>query len=148
MRHAPYAPPSERSTDTPLAVPGLRRTAVVLARALRLRCPNCGRGRVVHGWAGIREQCEVCGFRFHRGDAEYYSAGVMFVNIAVAEGIFVVLFVAALLATWPDVPWDALTWGSVLLMAALPVLLYPFCKVLWLAVDTLVRPVTAEELAR
>jgi hypothetical protein len=34
------------------------------------------------------------------------------------------------------------------LMVLLPVLLYPFSKVLWLAGDTLIRPVTPEELAR
>ena len=145
MQHTPYVPPSERATESALAVPGLKRTAVILGRALRLRCPNCGGGRVVQGWTRIRERCEACGFRFHRGDAEYYSAGVIFTNIAVAEGIFAVIFVVALLATWPDVPWDALTYGSMFLMVALPVLLYPFCKVVWLAVDTLVRPVTPEE---
>ena len=147
MQHTPYARPSERATESPLEVPGLRRTARVLARAVRLRCPHCGRGRVVQGWTGIRERCEACGFRFHRGDPEYYSAGVMFANIAVAEGIFALVFVATLLATWPDVPWDALTYGSAVLMIALPVLLYPFSKVLWLAGDTLMRPVTPEEFA-
>ena len=147
MTPAPYARPARRATESALAVPTLRRTAVVLWRALRLRCPHCGRGRVTDGWRRTRDHCEACRFRFDRGDAEYYYAGAMFANIAVAEGIFAVGFVTALLVTWPDVPWDALTYGSMALMVALPVLLYPFSKVAWLAVDTLVRPVTEDEFA-
>lgn len=147
MPPRPFAPPSERETDSPMAIPGLRRSAAVLARAVRLRCPHCGRGRALASWKQLRDRCSVCGLRFHRGDAEYYSSGSVFMNLAIAEGLFAIGFVAILLVTWPNVPWDALTYGSMAAMVALPVLLYPVSKVLWLAFDILLRPVTREELA-
>ena len=145
MAQTPYVPPAKRGTESALEIPTLRRTFVVLGRALRLRCPHCGRGKVTAGWRRMRDHCDACGFLFNRGDAEYYYAGAMFANIAVAEGIFAIGFVIALLATWPEVPWDALTYGSMVLMVALPVLLYPFSKVAWLAIDTLIRPITGDE---
>lgn len=145
MDKLPYVPPAARGTESPLEIPRVGHTLVVLGRALRLRCPHCGRGKVMAGWRDARERCAACGLRFSRGDAEYYSAGVMLANIVIAEGIFAIGFVAVLIATWPNVPWDALTWGAVVLMLALPVVLYPFSKVLWLAGDVLIRPVTSDD---
>ncbi len=145
MPHTPYVPPARRGTESPLAVPGFRQTLVVLGRSVRLRCPHCGRGRVMASWRDTRALCDACGLRFSRGDAEYYSAGALFANIVIAEGLFALGFVTTLLATWPDVPWDALTYVSMFLMIALPVLLYPFSKALWLAGDVIIRPVTSAD---
>ena len=128
-------------------MPGLSRSLRVLGRALGLRCPNCGGAPVMASWAQVRNRCAACGLRFHRGDPEYYFAGAMFANLAVAEGVFIVGFVAFLFATWPDVPWTALTYGSAALMLVLPVAFYPVSKVVWLAIDVLIRPVTPDELA-
>lgn len=71
----------------------------------------------------------------------------MFTNLAVAEGVFAIGLVAMLFATWPDVPWTALTYGGAAVMFVLPVLFYPVSKVAWLALDVLVRPVTPNEVA-
>jgi uncharacterized protein (DUF983 family) len=134
-----------RSTESALAIPSLGRAFTLLWRAIRLRCPHCGHGRVLAGWASVRERCDHCGLRFHRGDPEYFS-GAMFANLIVSEGFFVISFAAALFLTWPNVPWDALTYVGVAVMALLPVVMYPVSKVVWLAMDTLVRPVTDDEL--
>jgi hypothetical protein len=50
------------------------------------------------------------------------------------------------LAAWPDVPWDALTWGTPAAMIASMVVLRPFSKVVWLGFDVLMRPATPDEL--
>ena len=81
------------------------------------------------------------------GPSTESALGAMFTNLAVAEGVFAIGFVAFLFATWPDVPWTALTYGGAALMLVLPILFYPVSKVLWLAVDVLVRPVTPAEVA-
>ena len=70
----------------------------------------------------------------------------MLVNLLMAELLFFVSFVSGILLTWPNVPWDAFTYGGAAAMLFLPALLYPFSKVLWLAVDVLVRPVAPSEL--
>ncbi len=125
---------------------------VIIGRALRLRCPNCGIGRVLaplrpgRTWGAVLERCSGCGFRFERSDDGYFS-GSMLTNLAIAEGLFAIGFAAVVLITWPDVPWDALTYGAALGMLLSPILLYPVSKVLWLAFDVLLRPVHAGELS-
>ena len=143
----PRVPHTERTTESALVVPTIGRTLTVIGRALRLRCPNCGKGAVLSGWAGVQERCSECGFRFERSSDNYF-AGAMLTNIIIAELIFVGLLVGTLALTWPDVPWDWLQWGGAAAMVALPVLLYPFSKVTWLASDVLIRPVTEEECKR
>lgn len=96
-------------------------------------------------WGKVRERCAYCGLRFERGGPEYFS-GSMLSNLFIAELLFAVGFVAALVVTWPNVPWDALTYGAAIGMALAPVIMYPVSKVLWLAMDVAIRPVTPEEL--
>ena len=144
QRHEPV-PPTERTTESALVVPSIARTLRITGRAFRFRCPHCGRGKVIRGWAGVRERCSGCGFRFERSSDNYF-AGAMLTNIIIAELIFVVLLVGTLWATWPEVPWDLLQYGGAAAMVVLPIALYPFSKVTWLAADVLIRPVTPEEL--
>lgn len=70
----------------------------------------------------------------------------MFVNFMLGAGTFVATFLAVLVIYWPSVPWDALTYGAPVLLLVGMLLLYPVSKVVWLAVDVLVRPVTPQEL--
>ena len=143
---------SSRTTESALTMPALGQTLRVLGRAFRLRCPHCGGAPVLaawrpgRAWAEVRPACARCGFRYERS-ADHYFGGAMFVNLMMAEGIFFVSFVSAMLVTWPNVPWDALTYGGAAAMLLFPVLFFPVAKVCWLAVDVLVRPVSAAELA-
>ncbi len=143
-RHEPV-PPTERTTETPLVVPSIGRTLRIIGRAFRFRCPHCGKGKVLEGWATVRERCASCGFRFERS-SDHYFAGAMLTNIIIAELLFVLVLVLVLWATWPEVPWDWLQYGGAAAMVFLPIILYPFSKVTWLAADVLIRPVTKEEL--
>jgi uncharacterized protein (DUF983 family) len=142
---------ASRTTETALTIPSLGGVVRLAGRALRLRCPNCGRApvlapwRVGRPWGAVRTRCEACRFRFERSDDRYFG-GAMLVNLLIAELLFALGFVAAILLTWPDVPWDALTYGGAAGMLLVPLLFYPVSKVLWLTVDVLVRPVTSEEI--
>ena len=70
----------------------------------------------------------------------------MLTNLAVAEALFALVFAAVLIGSWPNVPWDTLTWLMPLGVAVAPILLLPFAKVAWLTFDVAFRPVTAEEI--
>ena len=69
----------------------------------------------------------------------------MFFNLITAEFLFAVGMGTAIVAMWPDINWDYLTYGAVGGMAITPIVLYPFSKVLYLTVDTFMRPVRPEE---
>jgi len=132
------------TTESALEFPSFRQLLRLMGRAVRLRCPNCGIGAVLRPWATVEERCSHCAFRFTRSSDSYFS-GAMLTNLAVAEGLFAVVFGTILVASWPNVPWDALSWGMPLGVALAPALLLPFAKVAWLTFDVAFRPVTPEE---
>ena len=58
----------------------LRRVATGIGRALRLRCPRCGRAPLYRGWFTMNEVCPVCDLKFER--AQGYWVGAIYVNYA------------------------------------------------------------------
>ena len=133
------------TSESPLEMPTFRRTLLLAGRAIRFRCPNCGVGKVMGRWGKTVDRCSHCNYRFARSGPEYFT-GAMFCNFLIAEFLFATCFATAVVVTWPDVPWDAMTWVAVIGAVVVPTALYPFSKVMWLAIDTLVRPVHPEEL--
>ena len=122
------------------------RVLVSLARALRLRCPSCGGGPLFQSWLRMVDRCPQCGLRTGRGEEGYVVGAYMF-NIIAAELIWGALFLALLWRTWPEPPWELLTWGGGALMIAMPFLCYPFSKTVFLAFDLLFRPPADTERA-
>ena len=125
---------------------GFRRGAIMLVRALRLRCPNCGGKGLLVSWSKLAVSCPRCRLRPQRGESDYFLGGMMF-NIALAEGVFVILLVGTLAITWPRVPWTLLQFGAPVAMILAPILLYPVSRLVWLAFDLMLRPVTPNDLA-
>ena len=122
------------------------RTAFLsIGRALRLRCPRCGAGKVTVRWLGLRPACLNCGLRLDRGESDYWLGATLF-NLIAAETLFAIGLVTVLVLTWPYPPWEALQWGSIVAMIVAPLILFPFSKLLWLAFDLVFRPLTPEDL--
>ena len=94
-------------TESPFAPSSAKRIAQMFARALTLRCPNCGSHRIMASWFKMRERCPLCGLRSEREGHDYLTGSVLF-NIVLAELLFFVVLVVYLVAVWPRVNWDAL----------------------------------------
>jgi uncharacterized protein (DUF983 family) len=142
----PGAPPlRRRTTDTPMTELSAGRALRALGGLVRLKCPHCRRGKVIRGWFGMHERCPTCHFRYERSDENYFQ-GAMFVNFMIGGFTFASSLFAVLFLSWPNVPWNALTYGAPVVMLLFMVLLYPISKVVWLTVDVMLRPVMAEEL--
>ncbi len=124
----------------------LRLAASLLGRALRLRCPNCGGKPIFESFGKLRKRCPECGLWLERGEGDYYLGAYM-VALFFVETLFALGFVAVLLITWPDPPWDAIQWGGALVLTAGVIACYPFSKTIWLAVDLMFRPVTPDDLS-
>jgi hypothetical protein len=67
-------------------------------------------------------------------------------NFVLAGLLFLLSLLVILLVTWPDVPWDTLEIVLPILIVVAPVALFPFSKLVWLAFDLMLRPLTPEEL--
>lgn len=117
----------------------LAHAAHLAGRALLLRCPNCGGGSLFRHWLAMKPACPTCGLRLDRGERGYHVGSYM-LNIIVAELIFAAIFIGTIVVMWPDPPWALLQYGGAALMVLAPVVLYPFTKTMFLAIDLLVRP--------
>ena len=122
-----------------------KRAFTLLFRAARLRCPNCGRGRLFSKWVNMKKTCPVCQLILDRGETDYFLGGYT-VNFVAAELVIVVGGALSILLTWPEVPWTVVTWALVVLMILAPILFYPFAKTLWLGLDLVIRPLRLGDL--
>ncbi len=119
---------------------------LMCSRALRRRCPHCGSAGIFASWFRAEERCPGCGLTLMRGD-EGYAVGTYLFNLVGAELILALVMTGLVVATWPDPPWDLLTWASVGLMVVAPFAFYPFARLLFLAFDLTFRPARPDELA-
>lgn len=124
----------------------VRRIALLLGRALRLRCPNCGAKGVFASWGHLRKRCPECGLWLERGEGDYYLGAYM-VSLMAIESLFAIGFLAILVLTWPNPPWDLIQWGGALVLTAGVFICYPFSKTTWLAIDLMFRPPTLDDLS-
>ena len=113
-----------------------------LLRALRLRCPRCGQGRLMRTWFSLRGACANCALLFERGEEDDYWLGAYLLNFIVTEVVFALMLGVILVATWPNPPWTTVIVMGVVQMCLTPILFYPFAKALWLAFDLVFRPVS------
>ena len=113
--------------------PRRERMPRLLSRGLRRRCAVCGGGELFTSWSTMVESCPTCGRRFER--EEGYWLGAMIVNIAVTEGLFVLVLVGGMVLTWPDVPWTPLLIVAIAVNIIVPILFYPRSKTIWVALD-------------
>src|SRR5258705_5225043 len=116
----------------------------LLGRALLLRCPNCGGGRLFEGFFQIKQRCPTCGMLLERGESDYFL-GAYTLNLIAVEILLALGFLVVMVATWPNPPWDALQYGGVILSILGAVFCYPFAKTTWLAFDLMFRPPHRED---
>jgi uncharacterized protein (DUF983 family) len=112
----------------------------MLGRALVLRCPRCAERGLFVSWFTLKERCPRCDLPLQRGEAHDYWIGGMMFNIVLSELLALVVVASVILATWPDVPWNAVWFGAIALMVAAPFLLFPVSRIMWLAFDLIFRP--------
>jgi len=116
----------------------------LLARAVLLRCPNCGGAGLFEGFFGIKQRCPTCGMLLERGESDYFL-GAYTLNLIAVEILLAFGFLVVMLVTWPNPPWDAMQYGGVVLSILGAVLCYPFAKTTWLALDLIFRPPHRED---
>ena len=106
----------------------------MLRRALRLRCPLCGVGRLFSGWFAMDETCETCGLRFEREHG--YFVGAIYVNYVVTAvlclGIPIVLDVLFGIPVWTQLAVAGV------LAVLVPIVFFRYARSLWLGIDHLV----------
>jgi uncharacterized protein (DUF983 family) len=117
----------------------------LVSRALQLRCPHCGGRKIFASVFELKECCPTCGILLERGEKDYFVGAYLF-NLIAVELILFFCVCGFVYVTWPDPPWDLITYVTAFLMLSGCVGCYPFAKTTWLAVDLAIRPLSLEEL--
>ena len=112
-----------------------RRTRLFL-RALMLRCPHCGGRGIFRHWLAMKDACPNCHLSLATGN----RVGAYIFNIAAAEVVMSAVLLAIVLRSWPATPWTLLQYLAPGLMLVMPLLFYPFSKMLWVAMDLAMHP--------
>jgi uncharacterized protein (DUF983 family) len=116
------------------AIPSI---SVVLVRGFARRCPWCGQGKLFHRWFTLPETCPRCGLKFEREEGAFL--GSLALNFGVTSLVFIVVLVTWIALTLPEPPVALITVASVAIALILPLVIYPFAKTTWTAIDILMR---------
>jgi uncharacterized protein (DUF983 family) len=105
-------------------------------RAVRLRCPRCGRAPLFRGWFAMNPVCSVCDLRFER--AQGYWIGAIYVNYTVTVAIAMAgYFLLRGLAGWETAAELALWVPFVVLF---PLWFFRYSRALWLGLEYALNP--------
>ena len=135
---------AEMDSETGLELPSVGRTLRLFARASLLRCPNCGGGPVLRNWMNLRVKCGTCSLRLQRGEHDTIMGSVFILFTLIGLFSYAILTVTMLVTR--AAPWDLLEYGLPALVLVELFVFFPFSKLLWLAFDLMLRPMTPQEL--
>lgn len=117
--------------------------STLIRRGLMRRCPNCSTGGIFDGWFKLKDRCPTCAYAFEREEGYWVSA--IIVNTAVIEGLFLVVFIAVVLATAPDIEWGPLLVIGIVMNVVVPIVFYPLSKTVWMGIDLYFHPLEPDE---
>ena len=109
-------------------------------RALTLRCPRCGGSGILRTWLRLRDRCATCGLALERGERSDFWIGAYVFNLVIGEVIALGVPVGWMIIAAPNVPWARIEFVAIVLCVTLPILFFPFSRLLWLAWDLSFRP--------
>jgi uncharacterized protein (DUF983 family) len=133
--------PNEPATSVERRQPTI---GVLWWRALRLRCPACGRAPIFRGWFTMNDTCAACGRRLNR-DAGYLLGSIYF-NYGITATLVVVMYFTMYFNDW-------LTNNQRLFVLTAFTILFPlwffrYARALWIAFDEHWDPWPNEEELR
>ncbi len=106
------------------------------------RCPRCGQRKLFRRWLQLTPTCPRCRLVFEREEGAFL--GSLAINNGVTAILAIAYLVVMLVLTLPDPPVFALTAGAVGICIVVPLLVYPFAKTTWAAIDLLLHGGRAE----
>jgi uncharacterized protein (DUF983 family) len=122
---------------------GWPRTRTLLSRAVTRKCPYCGGGNIFENHFALKKICPTCEVEFEREDG--YFIGGYALNLVVSETLALILAIWLIFFTrLKDAPLLQQEIIAVSLAVLLPLLLFPFSRTFWMALDLTIHPPTAQ----
>lgn len=102
-----------------------------IVRALRLRCPRCGRGKLFAGLFRMNKQCSECGLDLER-EPGFYLGSIYFNYGLTALAVVAVYVPAVAMGHGRNSP---LLWGTLAFCLLFPLWFFRYARSLWLSMD-------------
>jgi len=131
-----------KEIPTPVQV-GTRPT-VILLRGLLARCPACGSRHIFERVFQMKDRCPRCSLKFER--IEGHWIGSLGVNTTVVFGAMLVALMAITFTAYPDANVPLMLVVEISLAVLGPLLFFPSSRMLWTAIDLLMRPLAPGEI--
>ena len=103
----------------------------LLKRALRLRCPRCGGGRLFAGYFRMYAHCPNCNLKYEQEPG--YFLGATYINYGVTSSLLTMLYIGLHYGARYDNRTLALPLAAICML--FPLMLFRFARSLWLAMD-------------
>ncbi len=116
----------------------------MLVRGTFGRCPACGAGKNFTRWIHMSDRCHRCTLKFER--VEGHWIGFLGTNTVLVFGLMFILLMSVTLLSYPDPPGSWLIWAMVGIAVVGPLVLYKTARMLWTAIDLLMRPLRPGEI--
>jgi uncharacterized protein (DUF983 family) len=116
----------------------------LLGRALRLRCPVCGDGKLFRSWFAMHQACPRCGAIFEREPG--FFLGSIYINYGIT--VLIVSIAYPILLFNGIVAKTPLLIGALAFTLVFPMLVFPWARSLWLGFDQWRDPRPGEEGTR
>jgi len=102
-----------------------------IVRALRLRCPECGEGKLFAGWFKMNDRCAKCGTDFRREPGFYL--GSIYFNYGLTALVVTVTYVGAMIFGYGES--STLFWSIMAFCILFPIWYFRYARSLWLSMD-------------
>jgi uncharacterized protein (DUF983 family) len=116
----------------------------LLFRALCLRCPRCGRGKLFRGLFSMFPECEHCKLRYER--APGYFLGSTYINYGVTAVVVTIVYLV--LHVGIGFSNRALAGPLAGFCVLFPLYFFRYARALWLALDSFLDPATFDSTDR
>jgi uncharacterized protein (DUF983 family) len=116
----------------------------MLWRGLIRRCPACGGGHIFRRWFSMPDRCPTCTLRFER--VEGHWIGSLGLNTTVIFGAMLVSLLAITLIAYPRSATVLMLVTEVSIALLGPLLFFPSSRMMWTAIDLLMRPLRPGEI--
>ena len=113
----------------------------ITSRALRLKCPRCGKGQLFSGWLQMNPRCPNCRLTFLRGPG--YYLGSIYLNYGWTTLIVTASYILGRFV-W-KVPAQQMIWPLLVFCCLFPLLIFRHARALWLALDCRCDPAVLQE---
>lgn len=117
---------------------------LLLLRALRRHCPQCGSNGYFVSWFKLNERCPRCGLATERVVGHF--VGAVGFNTIFTFGVLLAVLLATTGLTYPNVQAVPLVAACLATAVVVPTLFWPYSQTLWTAFDLALRPATESEL--